>query len=230
LAELSRLQDCGVPADADIQQVGRRVTERWNGRVRGDLESNPFHIEELELLAEEGRPSWPGVRKWPTGPLFWLPRLWIAYLQLGDGDILAVDEGGTTRRPLPGDPALAGNRTTLLCAEDAWEDMRVRVETEMPALIALSTDGYANSFQTDADFLQIGLLKNGAVRAGATCREAARNFRRGHPARKQRRHHVGAVAANRDRKRWHGADVERDSGRRGSSGRFPRRICELFDD
>jgi hypothetical protein len=81
---------------------------------------------------------------------------WIAYLQLGDGDILAVDEKGTTSRPVPGDPKLIGNRTSSLCQEDAAGQLRVRVESEMPALITLSTDGYANGFQTDADFLQIG--------------------------------------------------------------------------
>src|SRR5208282_1676163 len=41
----------------------------------------------------------------------------------------------------------------------AWSEFRIRfqpVEQMLPALILLSTDGYANSFRTDADFLKVG--------------------------------------------------------------------------
>lgn len=83
----------------------------------------------------------------------------IIYLQLGDGDILTVSDSGEVTRPLPDDARLFANETTSLCAKQAWNDFRFRLQllTEsVPALILLSTDGYANSFQDDAGFQQVG--------------------------------------------------------------------------
>lgn len=84
----------------------------------------------------------------------------IAYLQLGDGDILLVSERGEVSRPRwPKDPRLLGNRTTSLCTDDAVYEMNVDVQTfdeALPALIMVSTDGYANSFQSTAGFEQVG--------------------------------------------------------------------------
>jgi serine/threonine protein phosphatase PrpC len=160
VAELSLLaKQNETPSYRDVQRMGQRVSERWNVRVRADLASNPLCVQELDSLEPEGRAilaQRPEVAYGSTLLAAAATSGWVAYLQLGDGDILAVDQKGATRRPLPGDPKLIGNRTTSLCQEDAVKQMRVRVESEMPALITLSTDGYANSFQTDADFLQIG--------------------------------------------------------------------------
>ena len=81
----------------------------------------------------------------------------VVYAQLGDGDILCVDGDGRTSRPLPPDPRLAGNQTTSMCMPEAWREFRVEVrQGALPALILLSSDGYANSFRSDSDFLQIG--------------------------------------------------------------------------
>jgi Protein phosphatase 2C len=80
------------------------------------------------------------------------------YLQLGDGDIVAVAADGTAWFPLPADHRLAGNETTSLCLPQAWDTVRVCGDAlrDAPRLIMLSTDGYANSFQSDRAFLQVG--------------------------------------------------------------------------
>jgi hypothetical protein len=83
----------------------------------------------------------------------------IACLQLGDGDLLMVTDEGTVTRPVPGDPRLIANVTTSLSSANAGGDFRVkemRFAGNPPALMLLSTDGYANSFGTDEDFLKVG--------------------------------------------------------------------------
>jgi hypothetical protein len=83
----------------------------------------------------------------------------VLLAQLGDGDILTLYEDGRTERPLPEDERLLGNQTTSLCQANAAEEFRFAVlsnEASLPVLTLLSTDGYANSFQSERDFLQIG--------------------------------------------------------------------------
>ena len=82
----------------------------------------------------------------------------LLYLQLGDGEILSVSATGTTTRPLPPDDRLIANQTTSLCQPEAWRDFRSSWVTNgaIPTLVLLSTDGYANSFRSDDDFLKIG--------------------------------------------------------------------------
>src|SRR5262249_37471671 len=55
---------------------------------------------------------------------------------------------------------LLANETTSLCAKTAVEDFRQKFyhrKNEPPALIMLSTDGYANSFSTPQGFLKVGV-------------------------------------------------------------------------
>ena len=82
----------------------------------------------------------------------------ILYMQIGDGDILAVSADGRTIRPLGLDPRLIGNQTTSLCQPEAWREFRIKLvrPDAAPALILLSTDGYANAFESDDAFLKIG--------------------------------------------------------------------------
>lgn len=79
----------------------------------------------------------------------------ILYLQLGDGDLVILDSAGEISRPFPPDPRLTGNATTSLCLSDAALHMRILAAPRhpAPAMIAMATDGYANSFQDDLGFL-----------------------------------------------------------------------------
>ena len=82
----------------------------------------------------------------------------IIYLQLGDGDILTVSPQGEPRRLIPQNENMLGDETNSLCLPSSWEDFQIFIQpiTEKPALIILSTDGYANSFASEKDFLQVG--------------------------------------------------------------------------
>jgi len=79
----------------------------------------------------------------------------ILYMQIGDGDILVVDESGETRKPLPDDVQYSRYQTRSLCSENAKLDFRVTTEDinySNPVLVTASTDGYSNSFMDYLDF------------------------------------------------------------------------------
>jgi serine/threonine protein phosphatase PrpC len=148
-----------------VHELERKIVSGWLSAVQSDLENNPFSESELAALqAEEGAEGRSAVENLPE--LAYGATLLAAaatdhvllYLQLGDGEILSVDTQGITTRPLPPDDRLIANQTTSLCQPEAWKDFRSAWITggPLPSLVLLSTDGYANSFRSDEDFLKIG--------------------------------------------------------------------------
>ena len=125
--------------------------------------------------ALEAHPSWP------TGPPdHRLARQsYLLYLQLGDGDILDVSPRGPSAAPAGGRAPLRG-ADHLPLRPPGLADFRIAFRTlspsSDPALVLLSTDGYANAFREDAGFLRVGtdlldLVRQeglGAVAAGST--------------------------------------------------------------
>jgi hypothetical protein len=85
---------------------------------------------------------------------------YILYLQIGDGDILAVgDDGESVEVPIPPDTSMVGNETASLClpgAQNLFRSNFWRLEDRRPSLIAVSTDGYSNSFADTLSFQKIG--------------------------------------------------------------------------
>lgn len=82
----------------------------------------------------------------------------LVFLQLGDGDIFAVDHLGNVEFPIPQEETL-GEDTFSLCLQKP-EQFKVRVvrlnelpKQEWPVLICLSTDGLRKSFE-DEGFIQ----------------------------------------------------------------------------
>lgn len=148
------------------EQLPRALTRAWTEAVASHLGRYPLARRELARLEQDaGREARRAVEAEPrlaygaTLMAVILTARYVVYCQLGDGDILTVAEDGLVSRPLPHDARLVGNATTSLCAPEAWRDFRVGVqplEQAPPALILLATDGYANSFRTDRDFLQVG--------------------------------------------------------------------------
>jgi serine/threonine protein phosphatase PrpC len=101
--------------------LARRLVETWRDAVRAHLAAHPFTAEEIGRVAEQ---SGAQVRALEEDPYLAYGATLLAslvaedlvlYLQLGDGDILAVGEAGQTWRPLPADAQLVANRTTSLC-------------------------------------------------------------------------------------------------------------------
>jgi hypothetical protein len=148
-----------------VHELERKIVSGWLAAVHSDLEHNPFTKAELATLEkEEGMEGRAAVESSPE--LAYGATLLAAgatdkvllYLQLGEGEIMSVSATGTTTRPLPPDDRLIANQTTSLCQPEAWRDFRSSWVTDaaVPSLVLLSTDGYANSFRSDEDFLKIG--------------------------------------------------------------------------
>jgi serine/threonine protein phosphatase PrpC len=150
------------------QDFAEQLVRIWQAQIQEHLQAHPFTEAEFQKLkAKDGEVACQMVRQNP-----WLaygatllatvvtPQFML-YLQLGDGDILCVDRRGQSYRPLPVDPDLIANETTSLCLPQAWEWLRCKLSPIpapdlVPNLILLSTDGYANSFVSEADFCKVG--------------------------------------------------------------------------
>jgi len=81
-------------------------------------------------------------------------------LQIGDGDILMIDQSGNARLLLPMEEKV-GEDTESLCLTDAWKYIRTQIipwnSADGAPLFLLSTDGYANGFANTAGFVKAGV-------------------------------------------------------------------------
>lgn len=139
------------PPAIDAEALAQELVERWRAQVCEHAAAHPFETP-LDQAA--------GLVSYGTTLLAALATPhWILYMQIGDGDILLVDGGGKVIRPWARDERLLGVETTSLCMPEAWREVRVgeRAAAEgAPALVLLSTDGYANSFRQERGFLRVG--------------------------------------------------------------------------
>lgn len=145
----------------------RTLIAAWRAAVRADIAAHPF--TQLEFAAFPEKPpvltpdeDLPVIAYLAYGAtlvtLAITPR-YILYSQLGDGDILVVRSDGTVERPLPRQHEYQANQTISLCSYDATTAFQIRVDPArgaMPAVVLLSTDGYANCFSHDEDFFKVG--------------------------------------------------------------------------
>ncbi|HEY9605897.1 MAG TPA: PP2C family serine/threonine-protein phosphatase [Allocoleopsis sp.] len=171
----SRVNFSDIKAVKDIAQhlLPQRLVHEWTNAVKEDWQRNPVSNTDAvwdRLLQKEGESAKLAIEKNPeiaygaTLLAVLVTQSFILYLQLGDGDILCVNSQGKTTRPLRRDPRLIANETTSLCLPNAWNEIQVILEPypdgqpdTMPALILVMTDGYANSYPSEEEFLKIGL-------------------------------------------------------------------------
>ncbi len=144
------------------QQLPRDIVRNWRARVWRHLQDNPVshpRTDKAGIGPSNSDETNPYLAYGATLIAVLVTNLYLVYLQLGDGDIVAVSEDGEALRPIPRDERLMGNMTTSLCMENADREMRVKFQTAdsgLPAMILASTDGYSNSFVDDGSFLQAG--------------------------------------------------------------------------
>ena len=132
--------------DATEDWLPRALVRKWVELVTNHLNTDPLSEESL-------------VAYGATLLVAAVSEQFALYMQLGDGEIITVNESGEVTRPLTRDDRLIANETTSLCAPDAWRDFRVSFHPFIqspPALILLSTDGYPNSFRHESGFFKVG--------------------------------------------------------------------------
>lgn len=139
----------------------------WRSAVRADVEANPFSLLDFAAFPEPPPVCEPGQELPGSAYLAYgatlvavaITRRYILYSQLGDGDILTLRSDGTVFRPLPRQHEFMAEQTQSLCSHHAHRVFQVRVEPRRaggPAMIMLSTDGYANCFGTEEGFFKVG--------------------------------------------------------------------------
>ena len=143
----------------------KEFVKKWRKTVEYHLKNNPFTEDEFVKLEEKsGANSRKLIEENPllaygtTSLTVALEEDFILYMQLGDGDILNAAASGEVTKPLPEDARLLANETTSMCLLKAENDFRFFVQKisakQSPAMILLSTDGYLNSFSSEAGFFQ----------------------------------------------------------------------------
>jgi serine/threonine protein phosphatase PrpC len=138
----------------------------WKAAVRADLTTNPFTFFDFAAFPDAPPVVKPGQELPITAYLAYgatlvtvaITRRYVIYSQLGDGDILTVCGDGNVTRPLPRRHEFMANQTISLCSMNAAQEFQIRVDpmrAPVPALVMLSTDGYANCFGDDESFHQV---------------------------------------------------------------------------
>jgi serine/threonine protein phosphatase PrpC len=154
-------------SDEAKRRLPQVLVGKWQAAVAEHRQKHPFTEAEWQQLETAGAVSARPLIEQEHSTLAYgatlllvlVTELFILYLQLGDGDILCVDIEGTVSQPFAKDARLIANETTSLCMDKAWQDVQVRLlpySDHPPVLILLATDGYANSFGSTTDFLEIG--------------------------------------------------------------------------
>ena len=157
---------------AEIESKGkdyfpREIVKEWRKAVEAHLKDNPFTEDEFKKLDEKSGANArklieenPLLAYGTTSLTVAMEEDFVIYLQLGDGDILNISASGEVTKPLPEDARLLANETTSMCLPKAEKDFRFfvqKISTEQSfAMILFSTDGYLNSFSSEAGFFQAG--------------------------------------------------------------------------
>jgi serine/threonine protein phosphatase PrpC len=143
------------------QRLPTELVRRWVEAVSADYAASPFSLAEIEPLrtvVQDQVYANPRLAYGSTLVATLVTQGFILYIQLGDGDMVVVDERGqATRPPLSIDRHLFANMTTSLCMQGAQRYIRTYfqpIAQRPPALLMLATDGYVNSFADERGFLR----------------------------------------------------------------------------
>lgn len=142
------------------QDLAKTIHRQWLEKVKKHHTSNPFTPEE-ELVDQKVLNN-PIISYGTTLLGALVTNSYIVYLQLGDGDILVVNDG-IVMRPIPKDENMIANETYSLCDAEAYAYFKFHYQPiigQLPDLILLSTDGYSNSFPNENEFQKTALDYN----------------------------------------------------------------------
>ena len=154
------------------QRLPTLLMKQWQSEIGQHWRNNPLTDVECE--------RWPAARDLASRETEATPKeifrvygstllviladeAYALFLQLGDGDLLVVQDDAeanlSVSRPIARDETLIANETTSLCQLDAAAKFQVRLSVfgeRPPALLLACTDGYSNGFETPEGFEQVG--------------------------------------------------------------------------
>ncbi|HTH22079.1 MAG TPA: PP2C family serine/threonine-protein phosphatase, partial [Nitrososphaeraceae archaeon] len=160
---LSSVSETDIKVHAKVNKYPTLITREWNARVLHDHKNKKFTSDELSALYQEVKNEsfMDSIRLDPKisyGTTLIVVASYgdsMLYLQIGDGDILVVDDTGSVRKPLRDDVQFSRYQTKSLCTHGASDDFRIAVEKNNeanPVLMLASTDGYSNSFKSHQEY------------------------------------------------------------------------------
>ena len=134
-------------------QVSKTIDAEWKRCVAALHRENKRDIGEPERIEENQVSVYRQYGSTLLGLM--ITKTFVFGFQLGDGDICYVNENGLEVLVKP--EKILGVETHSLSRENSWEKAstvvrRICVEDKLPAMFSLSTDGYANSYETEEEF------------------------------------------------------------------------------
>ncbi|HEY7173848.1 MAG TPA: protein phosphatase 2C domain-containing protein [Micromonosporaceae bacterium] len=152
--EIDRATDPMQVADALRLHIAPSIVDGWHEGVQRDLDETPVSADELAAAGLGASPTAEDLTYAYGTTLLVAVAVgtWLAFLQLGDGDLFLIAPDGTVHFPVPYDPRLDGLRTTSLCQPDAIDSIRYGIVRAAPGsvgAIMLATDGFGNAQMRD---------------------------------------------------------------------------------
>lgn len=134
----------------------QQVVQLWKRKIDRHIYLYPFTSEEQSIL-DRRRKKDAGLHYLAYGATLLAAALtadYAAILQIGDGEIVLVNEQLETSHPLQ-PQNLLGNETPSLCTPNAasyFQTTFTWFTNPIPRMLLLSTDGYSNAFKDQAGF------------------------------------------------------------------------------
>jgi serine/threonine protein phosphatase PrpC len=155
--------------------IPRLLVHNWIDRVLYHVQKHPFSNNEIDLILKKKGPlilekiiKNPKIAYGSTLLTAVITKNYLIFFQLGDGNILIVDNDKNVRCMFSNKNSKSDDKSSIesiihtesLCMDDSWLEFKTGIfdfHALKPKLILLSTDGYCNSFNNESGFLKIGL-------------------------------------------------------------------------
>jgi len=153
----------------------RLLVHNWIDRVQYHVQKHPFSNSEIDLILKKKGPlilekivNNPKIAYGSTLLTAVITKNYFIFFQLGDGNILIVDNDQNVRCMFSNKNSDSDDNSSIesiihtesLCMDNSWLEFKTGIfdfQALKPKLILLSTDGYCNSFSSESGFLKIGL-------------------------------------------------------------------------
>lgn len=134
-------------------KVARYITDEWKRRI---LKTHTDNKREKIVKSDGKKDVWAICKQYGSTLVgMMITPVFTFSFQLGDGDIVYVDE--ESARPVITPEKVLGIETHSLSKEDAWSKAVTSishrgVEADKPCAFMLTTDGFANSFTNQEEY------------------------------------------------------------------------------